>query len=440
MKRTDYMKKAIALVLLVIMELSFMPASLAEAVSDNPLVDPVPLTEFTQTEDEFLNILLLGIDYGFDGYWGSGSKQVLDNCHTDAVMVFSVNLTRQQIYFLSLPRDTLTYIPGVKGIYKLNAAVNCAENMEEGMGRICAAASWLLGGIKIDKYVAVDMNALIRLCDAMKGVDYVMDMEYTGSSGKHYNKGFQHLDGAGIMDYVRARQNATVNANDIGRTGRQREMMMALFKKLKKNIGYINPLLAEAQKKDINIFRNVHTEDVMNMVPMLMKISENNLASRVLTGNYRFTLVDWNFTITDQENRIAVLKEIYGIDAAPLQYTSLSYTKWLTDSGLPSVRNIEMARQLIAHGRQIANPTQAQKEALEQLISAHDALVAAFDQAAKSMTAGDTDAMIKARGALRDIGEEADDVLAYPEKLSWRSTPLWYRDPLVNEYPDVNWS
>ncbi|MBE5783562.1 MAG: hypothetical protein E7329_09655 [Clostridiales bacterium] len=440
MRTFHFCKRFAAFLVLAVMLLVLPAPSLAALESDNPLVDPKPITEYAQTEDEFLNVLLLGIDYGFDGYWGSGGKKVLDNCHTDAIMVFSVNLTKQQIYFLSLPRDTLTYIPGVKGIYKLNAAVNCAEDMAEGMERICAAASWLLGGIKIDKYVAVDMNALIRLCDAMKGVDFDMDMAYTGSSGRYYYKGFQHLDGTGIMDYVRARHNATVDANDIGRTGRQREMMMALFKKLKKNIGYLNPLLAEAQEDDINIFRNVHTDDVMNMVPMLMKISESSLASRVLTGNYRFTLVDWNFTITDQENRMAVLKEVFGIDAEPLKYTSLAYTKWLTDSGMPSVRNIEMARLLIAHGEQLANPTPAQQEALQKLIAAHDALVEAFDQAANSMTEEDTEAMVKARGALRDVGEEADDVLGYPETLSWRTMPLWYRDPLINEYPDVQWS
>lgn len=428
-----------AIWMLLVMLLTLSPVAQAELESQNPLVDPKPITSYTKTKDQFYHILLLGIDYGMEGYWGSGGRRELEACHTDAVMVLSINQTTQQVHFLSIPRDTLTYVPGVKGIYKLNAAVNCAETMEEGMEKVCAAVSWLLGGIEIKNYIAVDMNAMVRLGNAMGGVDFVMDMEYTGNSGINYKAGPQHLDGQGIMDYIRARRNATVDGNDLGRTNRQREMMMALFKKLKKNIGLINPLLAEAQKRDINIFRNVHSEDLMAFMPLVMRMQDGGIKSHVLTGNYRFTLVDWNFTITDQESRIKVLKEVYGIDAQPLAYTSLAYTKWLEEYGLPSVRNIEMARLLIAHGKTIENPTQEQQQALNDMIAAHDALVAAFDLAAQTMNDADTNAMVKARGALRDAGEKADKVLAYPESMAWRSNPLWYRDPLVNEYPDVDW-
>ena len=49
----------------------------------------------------------------------------------------------------------------------------------------------------------------MEIGDLIGGIDYDLDMAYTGSSGRTYQKGYQHLDGTGIYDYMRARRNAT---------------------------------------------------------------------------------------------------------------------------------------------------------------------------------------------------------------------------------------
>ena len=81
-----------------------------------------------------------------------------------------------------------------------------------------SAVEWLLGGIRIDYYFAVDMNTMIALGDTIGGVDFDVEMSYTGHSGAEYHMGMQHLDGVGITDYLRARTNATVDGTDIART------------------------------------------------------------------------------------------------------------------------------------------------------------------------------------------------------------------------------
>ena len=135
-------------------------SAIAEAISHNPLLDPQEPLPYAQTEDEFVNILLLGIDYGGETWHTSGGKQTLEECHTDGVVVVSLNMTENTVSLVSIPRDSLTYVPGVRGIYKFNGAINCAPSLEEGIARACKAASWHLGGIPIDKYVAVDAKAL----------------------------------------------------------------------------------------------------------------------------------------------------------------------------------------------------------------------------------------------------------------------------------------
>lgn len=206
------------------------PACFALSVSNNPLVDPKGPVPFVETEDEFFNILIMGVDHGFKGYWGSGGKRKFENCHSDQNIVVSINLTKKQLNLISVPRDFITYIPGKQGIYKLNATFSCADTVEEGIQNVSNAVSWYLGGIQIDCYCVVNMETMVALGDAMGGIDFNVDMNYTGCSGTKYKNGMQHLDGLGIMEYVRARKNATVDGTDIGRTRRGRSMMIAIFK------------------------------------------------------------------------------------------------------------------------------------------------------------------------------------------------------------------
>ena len=406
--------------------------------SVHPLLDPKPVPH-VETEDEFFNILLLGIDYGMDDYWGSGTKKTLENCHTDAVMVISINRTDNSVSLVSLPRDTLTYVPDVRGVYKLNAAINCAVTVEEGIGRTMDAVTWLLGGIQIDRYCAVDMSSMIALGDAIGGVDFEVDMSYQGHSGRHYKKGMQHLDGQGIMDYIRARTNATVDHNDIGRTRRQRAMMTAIFEKVKKeNVKLLSKLMEMMQGEDRNIFTNLSLMDITTLMPIALGLNAQDVGSYVLTGPYKLTLTGWNFTFTDQDNRLSVLKEVYGIDAETIPYVSFEHAEFLTKDGLSLVRFIRLARGLIDECEAIPGATAEQTESLQSLIEAHNAAVAAFEQAANTLSKDDVNAMLAARTALRNQGDATAKAFGVT-KVNWEKSSRFCDDELVNEYNHIRW-
>jgi len=415
-----------------------MTSAVSETVSRNPLIDPHD-TPVAKTPQRYTNILLLGVDFGFQGYLGSGSyfKKTLEDCHTDAVMVVSINMTTSEVNLISLPRDTVTYVPGVRGIYKLNAAFNCADTVGEGFERICNAASWLLGGIPIDHYCAVDMAAMIALGDFIGGVDIEVDMNYTGHSDRNYYKGMQHLDGVGITDYLRARKNATVEGNDIGRTGRQRRMMTAIFEKVKSNSGLIKSGWDYATSGEINFFTDMSLAKVLNLLNKVK--NADSIGSHVITGEYRTALQGWNFTFTDQANRIEVIREVYGIEVEEIPYVSYQYTDWLMEEGMRSAQYIAVAREVLDYAATLPQLTQEQQDAVTQLTNDRNQAILAFETAADSMTKEDQNVMVSSRRTLLESANRAADLLAYPEagKLL-HGIDYWYKDPSINEY-QMNW-
>ena len=79
----------LSLIVALVMLLDGVPSALALATSSNPLVDPKPPVPIVETEDEFLNILIMGIDHGYEGYWGSGGKRKFEEGRSDQNIVVS---------------------------------------------------------------------------------------------------------------------------------------------------------------------------------------------------------------------------------------------------------------------------------------------------------------------------------------------------------------
>ena len=419
---------------LVLLFLLVCPGALAEIVSRNPLLTPPVISEYTQTEDEFLHILLLGIDGG-DTYNTSGGKKKLEDCHTDGVIVASINKTQGKISLVSIPRDSLTYVPGIRGIYKFNGAINCADTLEEGFKLACDAASWHLGGIEITKYIAIDATALVALGDAIGGVDFEVDARFGGSNGKWYNAGMQHLDGTGIMDYMRVRKAATKDYNDLGRTKRQRAMMKAIFAKIKQNPSLAMDVLKVYQSGELNIFSNISIINALTLIPTVLALDLENVSTHVLEGKYQTFMK--NFTFNDQDVRLQVLRDVYGLEAEPMPYVSYKYSKWLTEAGLTTAKYINLARAVLEHAK--AQSGAAEHADYKSLDEAIDACILAFDQAADTTTDADTNAMIKARNALKPTVEQAAKTFKYPDKIKWGRNDYWYNEPLINERW-LNWN
>jgi len=243
----------------------------------------------------------------------------------------------------------------------------------------------------------------------------------------------QHLDGLGIMDYLRARINATRNANDIGRTGRQRELMTAIFQKIKDNPQLIPEIISVIQDPEQTLLTNISLAQMLELLPYAASIDTDSFGSHVVTGVYRTALDGWNFTFTDQENRQAVIREVYGFEPPKIPYVSQKYCAWLMDTGFRTVRYVGTARRLLEYADTL-ELTQEQEKQVGEFEALLDQTIAAFDDAADSLSAADQKTMEKTRKKLRDAGEVLMDTLKYPERVNWSAGATWYNDSRINEY------
>ena len=220
-------------------------AALTPAPSAGPTDEPTPsptidpYTELQQQADtsimkNILNVAFIGVDYAEERLSGYGGKAEDNAFHADVILVLAINFDENRVDMISIPRDTYAKIPGVKGIYKINASLDCGGGLfaENGAGfeKVCEAASWMLGDIPVDYYYAVTMPAVKQLVDAVGGVDYDLELDFK-MQGRTYQKGQQHMDGQAVLDYLRVRKNV-VSSGDNNRVNRQKKMLVALFQSM----------------------------------------------------------------------------------------------------------------------------------------------------------------------------------------------------------------
>ena len=272
-----------------------------------------------------VNVMLIGVDHSTERETWSGKKAF----HADVMIVLAINTDTGTVDMISLPRDTYAKIPGVKGIYKLNASIDCGGGWptEGGFNKVCEAASWMLGGIPVQYYYAVDMNAVKDLANAIGGVDYNVDIDFT-IQGRSYKQGMQHLDGQGVLDYLRVRKELGEQSGDLNRINRQKKMLVAIFEKLKKeNLLVKLPEILGAFNG--NLYTNTTLAQTAALAAYAYNVDPANIRIHSMGGQTRL-IFNWSFVLTDQEARVKLIKQVYGVDV-PIyeEYTArAAIAKW----------------------------------------------------------------------------------------------------------------
>ena len=278
--------------------------------------------------DNIVNIMLIGVDHAEerDNWGGKGAF------HSDVMLVLSVNTDTNEVSMISLPRDTYAKIPGVDGIYKLNASIDCGGGWptEGGFQKVCEAASWMLGDIPVQYYYAVDMNAVKGLVEAIGGVDFDLDIDFK-MAGRYYKAGLQHMNGQAVLDYLRVRKPKDIlsagGTGDLNRVDRQKRMLVAIFEKLKATdlLATIPDLLSAF---DGNLYTNTTIAQTAGLAAYAYKnISPEDISMYSMGGHYQ-DIFGWNFVITDQKARVELIKKVYGVDVPQYKdYTSSAANK-----------------------------------------------------------------------------------------------------------------
>ncbi len=292
-----------------------------------PTLDPYEvISEQADTSmmQNIVNVLIIGVDYAEERETWSGKHEY----HSDVMMVAAINFDENRVDLISLPRDTYAEIPGVEGIYKLNAALNCGGGFEAeggaGFLKVCEAASWMLGGIPVNYYYAVTMPAVKELVDTVGGVDYNLEISFS-MAGRDYDAGEQHLDGQGVLDYLRVRKNVQ-GSGDLNRINRQKKMMIALFESMQEQ-NLILKIPDIIDSFDGQLFTNCTIGQTAALTKFAYSLSSDDIGMYSIGGTIT-NIFNWNFCLTNQTNRVKVIKTVYGVDVPKeLEYTA-DYAKY----------------------------------------------------------------------------------------------------------------
>ncbi|MDH3189998.1 MAG: LCP family protein [Acidimicrobiia bacterium] len=201
--------------------------ALAEAETDDRVTDVLDIA----TDD--LTFLVVGSDSragltDLDNFGSAGGER------GDVIML--VKFSRDGVVtMLSIPRDLWVDIPG-NGKNKINAAYAfggptlMVQTIKENLG------------VEINHYVEIDFVGFMAMVDELGGIDiFFPNPARDLSSGLDVEAGMQTLSGDMALAYARSRKYqelqggswVSVNANDIGRTGRQQEVVRAILSELK---------------------------------------------------------------------------------------------------------------------------------------------------------------------------------------------------------------
>ena len=288
-----------------------------------PTVDPYEIisaqADASMLEQNIVNVLFIGVDYAEERETWSGKHEY----HSDVMMVAAINFDENRVDLISLPRDTYAEIPGVKGIYKLNASINCGGGFEAeggaGFLKTCEAASWMLGGIPVNYYYAVTMPAVKELVNAVGGVDYNLELDFK-MAGRQYNAGPQHMNGQAVLDYLRVRKYVD-KGGDLNRVNRQKEMLVALFKSMQKQ-NLILKIPDIISSFDGQLFTNCTFNQTAALTKFAYNLNSDDIGMYSIGGTIT-NIFNWNFCLTDQSNRVKVIKEVYNQDVPKeLEYTA----------------------------------------------------------------------------------------------------------------------
>ncbi|GFZ33797.1 LytR family transcriptional regulator [Clostridium zeae] len=223
-------------------------------------------------DDSIINIALLGVD-----------RRKGDTGRSDATMVLTVDKKHNKLKLTSLMRDSYVSIDG-HGMDKLNAA------FAYGGGALSIKTINQNFGLNITDYVVVDFGELADIIDALGGVDinvkqseFTETNKYIESVMKEANKpgktltapGMQRLTGVQAVGYCRIRY----TDSDFARTDRQRDVLVAMFNKVKT----ISPTELPGVIKKISPYleTTLGASDILNLGTGVLKSGVGNIQQQI---------------------------------------------------------------------------------------------------------------------------------------------------------------
>lgn len=326
------------------------------------------------TDDEVVDALdpSLGEDRTFLVV-GSDSREGLDDLtnfgraggeRSDVVMLVRVDPDTGSARMLSIPRDLRVEIPG-HGTNKINAAFAfggptlLVETLKRSLD------------VEVNHYVEIDFVGFQALIDEVGGIE--MSFPYPArdaKSGLNVDAGTHTLDGAEALAYARSRSYqelrngswVSVEANDIGRTQRQQEVIRAMVSSLKRP-GSIAEAgdIASSMSRHMTIDSALAGESVASMLWNFKGIVAGSIEGMTLP-TYTENIGGASYQIAQQPEADEMLAEFRGGNAVADRPLRLEVLNGNGSAGAAG----EMADELESLGFQVASVGNAGSSSYEQ--------------------------------------------------------------------------
>jgi len=211
------MKKKVLLIILFLIILPAMAGLLFSFAAKIALLDVfLSLTPSEKLLSE-TNVLILGID------------ATRGTHRSDTIMVAHLNTIDKEVKVVSIPRDTLVYIPGI-GLDKIN------HSYAHGGIKLTKKTVSKFLNISVPYYVIVNISGLEKIIDKLGGIRINVEkrMYYVDHAGGLYvdlYPGPQILSGKKALGYVRFRADGE---GDMGRIKRQQKFLSELARQFMK--------------------------------------------------------------------------------------------------------------------------------------------------------------------------------------------------------------
>lgn len=257
---------------------------------------PIKLTQAISGDP--INFLVLGTD-----------KREEERGLSDTIIFMRLDPQKKRVTLVSIPRDSRVWVPG-SGMDKINAAYS----LDGAELTITTVETFL--EVPINHYVAVDFNGFKRLVDAIGGI--YIDVEepiLDPLAGPYiYQTGYQKLDGAHALAYVRTRNNPR---GDFYRIEHQQKFFRALMDQSLKlrnvlKIPEVTKIFVENVETDLTM------EEMLSLADVASSIKEENVEMVTIAGNSE-TIGGVSYVIVDEQKLgliIKALKERASLEAA----------------------------------------------------------------------------------------------------------------------------
>ena len=252
-----------------------------------------------------MNILLIGVDE--DGY---------EKGRSDSMILITLKKGSNEIKMTSFTRDTMALVPSRDSYEKLNHSYMYGGPIE------LMQAFNMNFDLNVKDFVAFDFEALVTLIDAVDGVPAYVDEGAFYDINKSAealwaqpltHTGWQILTGRQALLYARVRMNS---GDDAGRSGRQREILQEVFKRLAKKSK--NDIVSLADKLIPTVRTSFTYGDVVDFIDYfeLIKGSASFSVAEFPYnhGGYKYEGIWYEAAPNPAQSVIRLHRDIYGVE------------------------------------------------------------------------------------------------------------------------------